>query len=110
MLWQDLRQYLARLEALGDLCTVKGATWEEEIGAITELMTERQGPALLFDEIPGVPPGFRVASNLYTTARRTAIMLGLDPEPQRTIAERFKERMASFRPVPPNYVSDGPIL
>src|ERR671927_1034983 len=110
MLWQNLRQYLERLDELGDLKRVSGATWEEDIGAITELMTERQGPALLFDDIPGYPKGYRVASNLYTTARRTAIMLGLDPEPQQTIAERFHKVMAGFRPVPPEVVKDGPIL
>jgi UbiD family decarboxylase len=110
MLWQDLREYLDGLGKLGDLKRVSGATWEADIGAITELMTERQGPALLFDDIPGFPRGYRVASNLYTTARRTAIMLGLDPEPQQTIAERFRKVMADFRPVPPEIVQDGPIL
>ena len=59
MLWQDLREYLDRLGALGDLKRVSRASWEEDIGAITELMTERQGPALLFDDIPGYPKGFR---------------------------------------------------
>ena len=43
MLWQDLRQYLHKLESLGDLRRVDGANWEEDIGGITELMTERGG-------------------------------------------------------------------
>ncbi len=45
---------------------MRGASWEEDIGGITELITDRQGPALLFDEIPGYPKGFRVGSNLFT--------------------------------------------
>jgi UbiD family decarboxylase len=110
MLWQDLRQYLARLAELGDLKQVSGANWEEDIGAITELLTERQGPALLFDDIPGYPRGYRVASNLFTTARRTAIVIGVDPEPQQTIAERFRDVLADLRPIPPEVVRDGPIL
>jgi UbiD family decarboxylase len=110
MLWQDLRQYLDRLAALGDLKTIPGATWEEDIGAITELMTERQGPALLFDDIPGYPKGYRVASNLFTTARRTAIVVGVDPEPQHTIAERVREVLGRLRPIPPEVVRGGPIL
>ena len=36
MLWQDLREYLDRLGALGDLKRVSGASWEEDIGAITK--------------------------------------------------------------------------
>src|SRR5438874_12854570 len=80
MLWRDLRDYLDRLEQLGDLLRVTGANWEEEIGGITELMIEQEGPALLFDEIPGYPRGYRVAANLFTTAKRTAIAFGLDYE------------------------------
>src|SRR5688572_13225023 len=110
MLWQDLRQYLDRLAALGDLKTISGASWDEDIGAITELMTERQGPALLFDDIPGYPKGYRVASNLFTTARRTAIVAGVNPDPQQTIAERFREVLGGLRPTPPEVVRDGPIL
>jgi UbiD family decarboxylase len=109
MLWNDLREYLARLEELGDLKRVSGATWEEDIGAITELMTERQGPALLFDQIPGYPAGYRVASNLFTTARRTAIVVGVDPEPRETLAERWALRLKDLRPLPPHTVADGPV-
>src|SRR5687768_5208890 len=109
MLWNDLREYLARLEELGDLKRAHGATWEEDIGAITELMTERQGPALLFDQIPGYPAGYRVASNLFTTARRTAIVVGVDPEPRETLAERWAERLKDLRPLPPHTVTDGPV-
>jgi len=43
MLWQDLREYLSRLEELGELRTVLGADWEEEVGGITELLTEQRG-------------------------------------------------------------------
>ena len=110
MAWQDLRQYLAALEDQKDLKRVKGASWEEDIGAITELMNERNGPALLFEDIPGFPADYRVASNLYTTARRTAIVCGLDPEPQQTLALRFKQKMADFKPIPPTDVMEGPIL
>ena len=38
MHWNDLREYLTRLEALGERRVVRGATWEEHIGGITELM------------------------------------------------------------------------
>ena len=72
MLWDDMRHYLRRLEETGELRRVDGANWEEEIGGITELMTEKLGPALLFDNIPGYPRGYRVASNLFTTAKRKA--------------------------------------
>jgi len=109
MLWQDLRQYLHKLESLGDLKRVDGANWEEDIGGITELMTERGGPALLFDKIQGYPPGYRVASNLFTTPKRTAIAFGMDPSLE-GLAERWHEVIKNFQPVPPREVSSGPVL
>ncbi len=41
MLWNDLREYLNRLDELGELKVVRGATWTEDIGGISELMTDR---------------------------------------------------------------------
>ena len=109
MLWQDLRQYLDKLESLADLKRVEGANWEEDIGGITELMTERGGPALLFDQIQGYPPGYRVASNLFTTPKRTAVALGMDPSSE-GLAERWHEIIKKFKPVPPKEISSGPVL
>ena len=60
----DLRDFLDALKERGKLETVKGADWDLEIGTINELMAERQGPGLVFDEIKGYPKGFRVATNL----------------------------------------------
>ena len=68
MLWNDLREYLDKLDHLGMLERVKGAHWDVEIGVITELMVERGGPALLFDEIPDYPRGFGgCRKSLYKT-------------------------------------------
>ncbi|HEY7064135.1 MAG TPA: UbiD family decarboxylase [Chloroflexota bacterium] len=110
MLWRDLREYLDRLEQLGDLLRVTGANWEEEIGGISELMIEQHGPALLFDEIPGYPRGHRVAANLYTTPKRTAVVFGLDYEPPETLAERWLQLLRDLKPIPPAYVESGPIF
>ena len=40
MIWNDLREYLNKLDELGELQTVLGCDWQEEIGGITELITE----------------------------------------------------------------------
>ena len=72
MLWNDLREYLNKLDQLGELQTVLGCDWQEEIGGITELITEARGAALLFDEIQDYPAGYRVAANLFNTPSRTA--------------------------------------
>ena len=42
--WRDLRDWLAQVDALGELKRVTGANSEEDIGAITEMLdhTEEQ--------------------------------------------------------------------
>ncbi len=107
MIFRDLREYLARLEAMGELKTVLGATWEEDIGGISELMNEGKGPALLFDEIPGYPRGYRVASNLFTTVRRTATAVGMEEE---GLARLWSDAIRNVKPIPPTLVSSGPVM
>jgi 3-polyprenyl-4-hydroxybenzoate decarboxylase len=47
----DLRLFMGELEELGELRRVNGADWNLEIGALTEIGAEQNGPALLFDDI-----------------------------------------------------------
>ena len=48
---QDLRSFIGRLESMGEIKTIEGADWNLEIGGLTELLSEKRGPALLFDRI-----------------------------------------------------------
>ena len=48
----DLRAWLATVEKLGELRHVRGAHWNLELGAISEMNVKKElPPALLFDEI-----------------------------------------------------------
>src|SRR5438132_259656 len=52
--FRDLRDWLKRIDDLGELRVVRGARAEDEIGMATELAGRVHGtPALLFDETPG---------------------------------------------------------
>jgi len=75
----DLRQFLDRLDALGDLRRVSHAELKYEIGAISELAFEKSGPALLFDRIEGYPANFRIAVNVCSTQRRSLMGVGMEP-------------------------------
>jgi 4-hydroxy-3-polyprenylbenzoate decarboxylase len=108
----DLRNYLEKLRGANDLIDIYGVNWDLELGCITELMCERKGPALLFDEIKGYPKGYRVASNLLTVSKkRQRIALGIGEDvPDIKIIEMWKEKYKNFTAVPPKEVSDGPIM
>jgi len=62
---------------LGELREIKGADWNLEMGAITELAYKGQTdrPAILFDEIKDYPKGYRVAGQSDQFSQKT----GLDP-------------------------------
>ena len=55
---QDLRTWLAQMEAAGEVQHVSGANREEEIGGIVDFYQRQTGnKAVLFDDIPGYPRG-----------------------------------------------------
>src|SRR5215471_6670752 len=77
----DVADWLRTMEAAGELQVVSGAHWDLEIGAISELNYRRRPPAaLLFDNIPGYPPGYRLLTGSLSNARRLGLTLGLGGE------------------------------
>lgn len=111
MRWNDLREYLDRLDELGYLRHVTGAHWNLEIGAISELMTERGGPGLLFDDIPDFPRGYRVVTNIDKDPQRVAVALGLDPTMTLPdMASAWSQVTKDFKPIPRQVVPTGPIF
>jgi hypothetical protein len=62
----DLREWMAEAEALDELKTVLGASWQQEIGLATDVVVPPDdGPTVLFDEVPGCPKGFSPADQLF---------------------------------------------
>ena len=108
--FKGLRDFIEICQELGEVRVVKGAGWDLEIGCIHELTAEGRGPLLLFDEIPGYPPGFRVCSNAFSTLRRTALALGLPQNltPRETLGA-WRKKIKEVRPVPPVEVKKAPI-
>src|SRR2546428_6249918 len=109
----DLRDWLRRGEALGELQTVRGATAEEDIGMATELLGRtRPSKATLFDEIPGYKKGFRVLSNGLGSFARIAVTLGLDPnaEPHELVRQWQERGRQGIPAIPAAGTHDGPGL
>src|SRR5207245_6788567 len=79
-LGRDLRGWIEEADRLGELKTLHGAGWDIAIGAVTELRHHRgeRSHALLFDNIKGHPPGYRVLSNTLNTVKRIAMTLHMD--------------------------------
>jgi UbiD family decarboxylase len=111
--FHDLRDYIDRLRRkLGDAAVVdvSGAHWDQEIGCIGEMIAEREGPALLFDNIVGYPAGFRVFTNFMGTPAACAFALGLPTKlPRLEIIRTWKERSKHLQLLPPVEVSSGSV-
>jgi 4-hydroxy-3-polyprenylbenzoate decarboxylase len=111
--WRDTREWLERVEAAGELRTIRGAGWQTDIGEITELLDHSEGsPAVLFDDIPGYPAGRRVLVNANGDPARQAITLGLPPS-QAThdgLFNFWRGVLEDLSPIAPVEVASGPIF
>lgn len=109
---QDVRSWIREMEAAGELLTISGADREEEIGGIVDIYQRKiGGPALLFDQVPGYQPGFRVLANLFVSVKRIALTLGLPETTTEIELVRFwRERFRNTPVIPPVEVETGPIL
>jgi len=112
MEYRDLREWIERVRDLGELRDVRAATWEEDIGRITEMLHHTDdSPAVLFDDIPGYPSGFRILANANATRKRLALTLGLEVDiERRPLMDRFLELTEQGRALPPRIVKDGPVM
>jgi 4-hydroxy-3-polyprenylbenzoate decarboxylase len=101
----DLREFLRQAETEGELQTVSGAGLEGEIGALFELSNEHlYPPVLLFRDIPGIDPSFRLLSNVRT-ARFIVGDLTLD-----AVKAYRKQPKQKSQPIPPQEVNTGPLM
>lgn len=108
---KDLREWMAKVESIGELRTVEKAHWDLELGGIVDVYQEKMGrPALLFDRIPGYPAGYRVLANVLTSMRRIALSLGLSPEIDKLgLLKAWKTFYGNLRLIPPKFVKQGPV-
>ncbi|MCS0503725.1 UbiD family decarboxylase [Ancylobacter mangrovi] len=109
---QDLRSWIEEMEAAGELLSIMGADHEREIGGIVDIYQRKiGGPALLFDQVPGYQPGFRVLANLFVSVKRIALTLGLPEDISEVELVRFwRDRFKNTPVIPPEEVETGPIL
>jgi 4-hydroxy-3-polyprenylbenzoate decarboxylase len=112
----DVRSWLRRVEELGELQCVSGADWQLEIGTISEINYRRKPPAaLLFDDIPGYPHGYRVLTGSLASPRRMAMTLGLsDTLDTAGLVHALRGKPLEWEAAAPGFeplvVDDAPIL
>ncbi len=104
---KDLRGFLAEYEKKNpkEFCRVKREVDPKfEVAAIlTKLEEARKLPILFYEKVKG--SNFPVVANVYSTKKKIASSIGIDP---RKFRERYIEAIENQ--IPPRVVSDGPVM
>lgn len=110
--YENLREWLEIVQGWGHVVAIEGAHWDEEIGALSQLARKRhQGPALIFDRIPGYQPGYRILVNALGATRRLALTLSVgEVGDDRELMQKWKAKWKGLKLIPPRQVKDAPLL
>jgi UbiD family decarboxylase len=111
----DLRGWIEKARAIGQLREVNDAALDIEPGTITEINARKKGPAILFDNFAGYPKGYRILTCSLSNAATVALSLGFagqftNAELVNRIAEELREIDTKAKEYPVEYVSDGPVM
>jgi UbiD family decarboxylase len=110
MAYYDMREWIDRLEKEGELARIhEEVDWDLEIGGIAREVTDREGPALLFENIKDHKNtiGRKLFTCSLSTFSKIALMMGLPKEtPYRELIRVWRERVK--RPIKPVVVDKGP--
>jgi 4-hydroxy-3-polyprenylbenzoate decarboxylase len=98
-----------------ELKKVDGVDWNLEMGTLAEIFSrETKGgptPAVLFDNVPGYPKGFRALFAQNASFKRMALNLGLDMNLSNLdLVRAFRQKLVSHEPIKHKVVTKGPIL
>lgn len=109
----NLRDWIDIAEGMGALRRLNGCEWDLEIGGITEMVAlgAADPSCLLFDEIKGYPPGWRVMTNAFANRDLASKLLGIPLGLTSTgMTQAWRARSKELRLTPVEEVSRGPIF
>ena len=110
MSYEDMRGWLIEAERLGELRVAEGLNWETDIGEVAEVVLHNENaPAILFDNVQGCPPGFRLLINFFAGKRRNMTMGFPTDWDKLELTDGIQKHMKSVEPIPHKIVKSGPV-
>ncbi len=112
---EDLRDWLAKVESMGELKRIEGADWNLEIACFADpKVSGEMRSVFLFDNVKDYPSGFRFCNPRLVTEGQTTLTLNLPKASQMEIIDMLRQKWpeweASLDKFPPRVVKRGPIL
>lgn len=108
MPYKDLRQFISKLEAEGEICSIgEEVDCNLEASAMLRLCYEKGLPAPFFQKIRNFPSGYRMVGGILSNHRRIAASLGMDSalHPKELMEEYLRRKKKLLRPL---LVASGP--
>jgi 4-hydroxy-3-polyprenylbenzoate decarboxylase len=109
--FKDLRDFIHKLEAEGELKRIKAKVdWEAELAAIVGRIYSQRGPALLFENIKGHENTWcrKILTGGLSTRSRAALMMGMPKDASHVqLVQLLRKRLKE--PVKPVTVKTGPV-
>jgi 4-hydroxy-3-polyprenylbenzoate decarboxylase len=110
--YDDLREWLALAERLGEVKVVRGASWQEDIGLAAEaILRAEDGPCVVFEDVPGCPKGFRLLLNMFAGKRRNMTFGFPEHLTKWELSDAYREAYLEHQKIVPHeIVETGPVL
>jgi UbiD family decarboxylase len=110
--YNDLREWLTQIDAIGGLRKVSGATAEQDAGMLAEMLAHTEdAPAVLMEGIPGYPRGNRLLINANGARSRIAHTFGFSADTGAyQLVEGLGRKLQGLKPMPPVSVETGPVM
>ena len=110
--YHDLRKWLEEAQKLGEVKTVKGLSWQRDIGMVSELAAHTDNAScFVFEDVPGTLKGSRLLVNFFAGKRKN-MTLGFSTELSKLeLSENFRVNHAGMlKRIPPKFVDGGPVM
>ena len=110
--YHDLRTWIEEARKLGEIEQVKGLSWQQDIGMVSEMaLHDDNAPCFIFEDVPGTIDGSRVLVNFFGGKRKN-MTLGFPTDLSKVeLSEGFRVHYAAdMKRIPPKFVKDGPIM
>ncbi|HEX9144993.1 MAG TPA: UbiD family decarboxylase [Candidatus Binatia bacterium] len=114
MLYRGLRDWLAKVDKMGELRTLEGIDWNLEMGAVVDVLYREHPPyppALIFDKIKDHAQGFRALFGHFASPKRIALTLGITQEFDHVLefVRVYHEKIKHCVPIPREEVKSGEV-
>ncbi|MDP6559318.1 MAG: UbiD family decarboxylase [Candidatus Binatia bacterium] len=114
MIYNGLRDWLEKVDRMGELKRLKGVDWNLEMGAVVDVLYREHPPyppAILFDKIKDHAEGFRALFGHFASPKRIALTLGITQEFDHILefVRVYHDKIKGCVPIPMQEVKSGAV-